>query len=177
MSIISLKGFHTTTSQNAQQIDFNKKFKPSKKINEWLGEGIYFWVTYEDAMYWFEKSNTLVDEMCVISVNLSLDEDRVLDLDTHNGMNILVDFTNTYNAEMCKTGSKVPKFQNKDEQRCFYCNLYKRKYSLDAIIFTFSQEYNTVGFAVKRKQVCVHNNDVITIETLQHIKRSDLDAI
>lgn len=177
MSVISLKGFHTTTSKNARQINFTKNFLPSKKINEWLGEGIYFWLTYEDAMYWFEKSHTLVDEMCIISVNLSLNEDKVLDLDIPDNMNILVNFTNTYNDEMRRKSKKLPDFKTKDEQRCFYCNLYKRKYSLDAIIFTFSQEYNDVGFAVKRKQICVSNTKTITIETLSHIKRSDLDAI
>jgi hypothetical protein len=177
MGIISLKGFHTTTSNNARKITFDNKFKPSTKTNEWLGEGIYFWLTYEDAMYWFEKSNTFINEMCIISVNLTLDENKILDLDIPDNMNILVEFVNTYTNEMLKISKKSPKFKSIEEKRCFYCNLYKRKYSLDAIIFTFSQEYNSVGFTVKRKQVCVHNPETIAIETLKHIRRSDLDAI
>ena len=177
MGIISLKAFHTTTSKNARQISFTKKFNPSNKNNEWLGEGIYFWVTYPDAMYWFEKSYTFVDEMCIISVNLSLNEDKILNLDIPHDMNMLVNFTNTYNNEMCKKSKKLPRFKTIEEQRCFYCNLYRKINSLDAIIFTFSQEYNDVGFAVKRKQICVHNSKTITIETFEHIKRSDLDAI
>lgn len=177
MSNILLKGFHTTTSQNARKIKSNNEFKPSTKINEWLGEGIYFWLTYTDALYWFEKSYLFIDEMCIISVNLCLNEDKILDLDSSENMNILIDFVNAYNSEMVKVSKKLPTFKSMNEKRCFYCNLYKRKYSLDAIIFTFSQEYNNVGFAVKRKQICVHNAKAITIEQLNHIKRSDLDAI
>lgn len=177
MNIISLDGFHTTTSKNARQIDTTKNFRPSNKLNEWLGEGVYFWLTYTDAMYWFEKSYTGINEMCIISVKLSLDRDKILDLDSPEDMNILVDFANTYNNEMIKMSKKLPVFTSSHEQRCFYCNLYKRKYALDAIIFSFSQEYNVVGFAVKRKQICVHNNKTITIKTLQYLKRSDLDAI
>lgn len=177
MSIISLRGFHTTTAKNARQINLKSKFTPSTKSNEWLGEGVYFWLAYEDAMYWFEKSNTYINEMCIISVQLTLDKDKILDLDIPDNMNILVDFANTYINEMSKISKKLPDFKTTNEKRCFYCNLYKRKYSLDAIIFTFSQEYNSVGFAVKRKQVCVHNSKAITIETLKHIRRSDLDAI
>ncbi len=177
MSIVSLKGYHTTTSKNARQIYSDKKFFSSNKSNEWLGEGVYFWLKYADAMYWFEKSYVSVDEMCIISVDLNLNEDKILDLDSDKDMNTLVHFANTYNEEMLKMSKKIPFFKNRDEQRCFYCNLYKRKYSLDAIIFSFPQEYNSVGFTVKRKQICVHNTKAIDIEKLNHLRRSDLDAV
>lgn len=173
-----IKGLHTTTQRKADEILSSGKFFPSCKNNEWLGKGVYFWSKYADALFWVNKSYKNENDMCIITVEIEDDSNKILDLDIEENMNKLVDFVNDYNREMIEKTNYKPQFNDEHETRCFYCELFKRLYNINIILYSFPiRGYNVAGFNLKRKQFCVSNTDTISIVKHDYIRKDDCDVI
>lgn len=73
-------GFHGTTTENAEKILAEKKFNQSKKLDEWLGKGIYFFAYPEDAEWWCKEYKKLIqpNEYTILQVEIVVES--VLDL-------------------------------------------------------------------------------------------------
>ncbi len=99
--MITFVGCHGTSLQSGEKI-IQSKFIISEKIDEWLGDGAYFFVNgvnnniEELASKWAScqswdnkiKSHTYTS-FCVIESILEIDDDTHLDLTSHEGVEIL----------------------------------------------------------------------------------------
>lgn len=72
-------GFHGTTVENAENILKEKKFRPSTKLDEWLGKGIYFFAYPEDAEWWCKTYRRLGDSSSAI-LQVEIKVESVIDL-------------------------------------------------------------------------------------------------
>lgn len=173
-----IEGLHSTTRNKADNILSSGKFLPSKKDNEWLGKGVYFWTKYADALFWVNNSYKNENEMCIITAHLEDENSRILDLDIEENMTKLVEFVNTFNKEMVDVSKYRPKFNNESETRCFYCELFKKKYNINIILYSFPiNGYNVAGFNLKRRQFCVSDIDTISIVKHDYIRKDECDVI
>lgn len=59
-------------------------------------------------------------------------------------------------------------------QGAFFCELYKKRYNIDVISYSFPiGKISMSGFDKRRTQLCVSNNNCITIT--KYINRRDVD--
>lgn len=173
-ALVHLDGFHATTKEISKIIIQENKFKPSVKDNEWLGKGIYFWNTFKDAIFWANNSHKNVKEMSIISVSIDDSQSNIVDLDIIENMNNLISFINQYNKELALHSRYVPDFYRDDKIRCFYCELFKREYNINVLMYSFEiKGFNCAGFGNRRRQMCVSNNDIITILDLEEYRKGD----
>jgi len=78
---LNLKGFHATSEYNANKIIKEKFIVNTKRNNEWLGHGIYFFKYKVDAQSWGEQTYYCKPIPAIIECELEVEEDRFLDLD------------------------------------------------------------------------------------------------
>jgi len=76
--------YHGTCLKNANSIIKGKKFTFHKRVNHWLGNGIYFFINDFSAAKWWAK-NQCKQGGAVIYGKLQIEEDDLLDLDTLAG--------------------------------------------------------------------------------------------
>lgn len=172
---IHFDGFHATTKDLAKQIEYERAFKPSVKENEWLGKGIYFWNTYNDAIFWANKSHKGITEMSIITVSIDDYQSNIVDLDIKENMDKLISFIKQYNEEMHQHSRSFPNFGVKDDKiRCFYCELFKRHYNINVLMYSFQiNGINAAGFINRRRQICVSKNDIIAIIEFEDYRKGD----
>jgi hypothetical protein len=152
---IEKNGYHGTTKENATKITKDGEFYISIKTHEWLGKGVYFWENVQDGFWWNNNE-------AVLCVNLVCKPEQYIDLD--NDMHLLEEFVIAYVEEMTKHGKSHPNFKNKHEQRCFFCNAYKRTYDIMLMRNSFPiRGYNKAGFQKARAQLCATDNSIVTI--------------
>ncbi len=98
---IEIQGFHGTSFDNAKDITHNG-FKLTKGDEEWLGDGVYFFVKgindsplkqaeeWAIAQAWDNvKKEYRFNRISVIKSNISVNKDCFLDLTTSDGVEIL----------------------------------------------------------------------------------------
>lgn len=74
-----LTGYHGTSKEYAENILKTKIFHQSRKINEWLGNGIYFYTEFEEALEWAKKYHP--NNEAVIHEIICIKEDEIMNLD------------------------------------------------------------------------------------------------
>lgn len=172
----SIKGYHGTFVSLANRI-IDNGFEWKRRNDHWLGQGIYLYDNFYLAKWWCEtkiKSKRLSETPAVLEVE-SKDNIRMLNLDTDT------DFfaTQSYIA-IKKLEADGVKFEfEKDEKgtvknRCFVLDILKKKFKLDAILYTFPKNnpsyasskdskniYNDFGISYKETQICLTDNTCI----------------
>ena len=99
--MITFVGCHGTSLQAGEKI-IQSKFIISKKIDEWLGDGTYFFVNginnnieelaskWASCQSWDNKTKSRTyTNFCVIESDLEVDDDTHLDLTSNEGVEIL----------------------------------------------------------------------------------------
>jgi len=85
--------YHGTTLENAKQILSTKHFIYHKRLNHWLGNGIYFFVNDFDAAKWWSTTGINSGKNgAVLEYDLILNKNQILDLDTLEGRNQFTKF-------------------------------------------------------------------------------------
>ena len=110
--------YHTTEKDRAASILEDKFFKESTKDNEWLGHGVYFWDSLEDAVWWKNNvKNADKDDTVIIKVKLRCKYSEYRDLSIKKNMQ-------EYEKECMEViiNNKVKLIKTSyDKLRNFYC--------------------------------------------------------
>lgn len=162
-------GYHRTLSVYLDNIKKNG-FKPSNNDDDWLGMGVYFWDSIENAKWWNVGTGSVI-EKCTIICRLKCDKTQYLDLDNDGEMNKFNVFCKKYMNNLKTEGLPRPKFKNNNQKKKFFCDLYCSCNGFVILSFTFKHDIiNTAGFKVEtreRKQICVRNPKNITIVSVE----------
>lgn len=165
-------GYHGTLSNRASSI-LENGFEHSKKPNEWLGHGVYFFEDIEWAKTWAmnqAKKDNYKHKASVLSAVLSCDDDAFFDLDKTENMQKLQSETYMLAQRQYETGH--PELKS-DVMRCVACNFWKMKYKTKIFAYTFPRmKYNAIGFPVnaEQRQFCVTDNRCIKFIKLENIE-------
>ena len=155
-------GYHGTTECSAKAIIETKKFIPSTKDTEWLGEGIYFFKHSTHAEFWAKREVEKVKNKgkfpAVLRVRLECDDAQFFDLDDPKNLYELNDFLRRYFKRI--GNQRYVKFKKSEYEKklCFGCNIYRRLNNNIAIIsYTFSDIKKRCfsGFRTNQTQLCV----------------------
>lgn len=166
--LIFLTGYHGTSLENGYKIIEERRFHISNGEKEWLGNGIYFYYSLDDAYQWR-------DSCAIIHSVIKVNDDEYLDMDSDVGAEIyngIIDvITSTQSKSICSNASP----QNNQ------CAVMKMIWQLHPNIKVISASFATEPTKIrtlldkrpKRKEFCVRNNDCIKHVYL--IRKGDLD--
>lgn len=115
----SFDGYHGTSVESANEI-LKHNYSLSIGDDEWLGNGVYFFVTgissktidlaekWAVAQAW-DKSKRIVkyNEYCVLLSNIKVEKSRFLDLTIEEGVEILTYLTKKYEEKIKSIGKKM----------------------------------------------------------------------
>lgn len=140
-------------------ISENRDRRENDKL--WLGDGIYFWQRYSDALYW--RGRGYEEEYDIAVADLRSSAEQFLDLDTNTGIRALADFWNQF-QEDAKERETYYEFQRNKDVIAICCQVYKKFNSVLLIRYSFPEVSN-------RPQYCATNNDAI--QNVRRYKRRE----
>lgn len=160
-----IHGYHGTTQLNAEQILKSNIFIESRKNNEWLGTGVYFFQYKNHAQWWISHNRFKGKDTRILKAKLEFEDSQLLDLDDPKKLEDLeaivkhmVDIANSAGDD---TSAKFT-----DQQKwCFACNAYRAlNPEIGIIIYTFhtSKLYKNSNFKENQRQICVSHSPIIT---------------
>ena len=170
MSKNIVSGYHATSAENAKSIMSDGYFIESKKNNEWLGTGAYFFVYPYHARWWLSHDRFRGIETGILRATLEYTDEQMLDLDDPHQLDLLEAAVRvavkTGNTSGAIVRANVDK-ENKPKQWCFACNLYKKLVPEIGIIkHTFTDPngfvYKYSKFTRNQKQICVSKRTIVT---------------
>ena len=159
-----MDGYHGTLLKNAQQIVESQTFKSSKKQNEWLGEGVYFFAYYDHAKWWISHARFQGRETGIIKAKLVYTDSQVLDLDDPYDFEQYRKFCYAFLNRVKKAGKSLfPKNASDVEKRCVFLNLFKKHNpTIGMIIYTFHVDScASMYLTPTQRQICVSNHSII----------------
>lgn len=169
--VYNMDGYHGTIKPYADSILFSQRFRRSKKPNEWLGYGIYFYSHYEEADWWaHNQSRRHHNQPSILRASLECDVTEFFDLDLFNNVCDVNRNFITFMNDLKKEGTVGIDFESQkiDEQRCFAIELYKETHpEIKLIAYTFDAPISKKKaskwpiFVPRQKQYCVISHDVI----------------
>lgn len=168
-----MKCYHGTVLEAAESIIKEDRFKQSKKPNEWLGFGVYFFAHYEEAEWWAKgKAKKLASTMAILEVQLEYQDNEFFDLDIYQNV---IDVNQTFEEHMRELKAKgevIPDFKDKAQERCFAIELYKRKHTgIKLMAYTFDAPVKyprKFVFTPRQLQYCVIDQSIIKNITLMY---------
>ncbi len=159
-----MKVYHGTSGAAAESIRREQRFLESRKDNEWLGHGVYFFGYQRHAEFWIV--NRQLKQGTVLTVQLQFTSEEILDLDNPDDFEAL-------NQEMARLNEiigphiRVGPLDRKELWKlwCLGCNLYRKLHpEIGIISYTFPQSKKKVGasgFCPNEKQLCVSRHEII----------------
>ena len=162
-----LTGYHGTSLENGSKIVEEKQFNISDGEKEWLGSGIYFYFSFEDAYNWRNSD-------AVIHTIIGVNEDEYLDIDSEVGTAIYRGILKVIEAKQYKT---VEQNASAQENQCAVMKMiWQHHPEIKVISASFATEKTTVKTLIdkrpRRKEFCIRNNDCI--QHLYLIRKGDL---
>ena len=143
--------YHTTEKDRAASILEDKFFKESTKDNEWLGHGVYFWDSLEDAVWWKNNvKNADKDDTVIIKVKLRCKYSEYKDLSIRENMQEFKEIC----SEIKNNKVKTLNINSRSKLRNIYCNYYKSVINVKLLSFEFVRN-NEYGFQEKSIQYCL----------------------
>lgn len=159
-----LIGYHGTTPENAKLILEQKYFKPSTRIDEWLGYGIYFFVHKSWAKNWISIKYNSTRNSAVLKVLLLYSDEQLVDLDDPDEMECLDKMMKSlFDTVPCVDYLDYTK-KTSQQKMCLVCNMLKDLYTnIGIIMYTFSvpKKGSYIPYKQNQKQVCVNDSSII----------------
>lgn len=156
-------GYHKTLYIYVESIKKNG-FKPSNENDDWLGFGVYFWDNVENAKWWNVGTDSVI-KSCIIECELKCDINQYVNL--NENIHEFDLFCKKYMREIVKNKLPRPNFENNNQKKKYFCDLYCTKNNLSILSFEFEHDIiNIAGFKIgtkKRRQICVRNPNLIQI--------------
>ena len=191
MGIVSLKGYHGTSSAAKESISARgldpEATKPRK--DHWLGRGVYFFEDRDQAMWWavdITKKQRDRDSYPVIyGADIAAEESQVLNLDDNREIAAFYAFIRDSMEnikKMCQEGNIGYPIFDKSKLRGVFFDYYKKEFGIKVIICTFTKNYvryvsdypteqgerelqktlaRALGVYFKEKQFCVSDKSCI----------------
>lgn len=154
-----LTGYHGTSKESAAKILDSNEFILSVGDTEWLGQGIYFYFDYSDAVEW-TKIREIEQPAIVLGIIRAADRD-VLDFDSEKGGEIFGKFERLFlkhNVSMVSESAQ----QN---QCALMQYIWKNVRHYKVFIGSFPKHKKHIPLIMdireKRREFCVRNNRVI----------------
>lgn len=164
---VKMSGFHGTRDSCSGGIIKNG-FNHSKKSNEWLGNGIYFFAQYDHADWWarkeYKRFGNVNDLPVVIFANINCNNDEFIDFDIYENMEKFEKEIGPIVLSFGSGGEGAPNFKDENELRCFCCNFYKKVHTnikMMTYSFPVRSELSILGFPKKKRQYCINDNSII----------------
>lgn len=173
---ITIIGYHGTEIKNVNNI-LKEGLSHTQRDDHWLGQGFYLYKDFALAQWWAKKKfKQNYNQPAVIKVELVVREEKLLDLDTVEGLN-------RFFREMKRLLALTSyRFRFKNDERiknlCFALDLLKEELDIWVIIRTFSKDNPSYGdenipnfedkyftlpldFAYLETQICVSKNECV----------------
>ena len=143
--LFNSKAYHKAGYENAILSVRWQSFFASKGEHHWLGDGVYFWQNYEDAVWWDGKYVLPV----IMIADLECERRLFLDLDDSAVRNHFYEYMKSAFAEFAKCGYSI-RVDGFEKVTGASCNYYKEKNSIELIRYSFPDNSN-------RPQFCATN--------------------
>lgn len=164
-----LTGYHGTSLESGNSIISDKQFNISHGPKEWLGNGIYFYFSFEDAYKWKESE-------AIIHAIIKINEDEYLDIESEEGKKLYRGVLNLITSAQSK-----PVNSNADAQKnqCAVMRMiWNQNPTIKVISASFPVEPTKIKTLIdlrdRRREFCVRNNDYI--KHMYMIEKGDLDG-
>lgn len=197
-SRIQYKGYHGTLRSSENDILKNGYHirAPRESDNHWLGHGVYFFDSYDLALWWAEKKSYSRlrkyhkhDPPVVFEMETAIDRDRVLDLDQEGDLLKFFDYAEAVEKQYVQVGWKIqleslPEAERDEESkklRCFLLDCYKQENKTLLVAYTFFKPNPHSGpwhppdfrcmfpdFVFKERQLCITDPSIITKNRLMN---------
>jgi hypothetical protein len=163
----SIEGFHGTFADRARVIVAEQRMIASSNPWDWLGNGIYFWESYEErAWNWAELQARPGDELGVVRATIQFG--TCLDLDSHLFDGMLQQAFSELQAQCAKTCQPLPENRHGNRARdCAVTNILCENLErpIDTVRGTFlegREPYPGAGHrTASHQQVCVRNGAML----------------
>lgn len=126
-------GYHKTLYIKLDNIK-ETGFIPSNNKDDWLGQGVYFWDNIENAKWWNVSTGSII-KTCIITCELKCNSSQYLDLDKE--IDNLDKFSRKYINGLIRKGLPRPKFENANQKKKFFCDLYCTQNNFIILSYTF----------------------------------------
>lgn len=185
-SQLNLSGYHGTCSKFRNSIESNglDPDKVKTRIDHWLGQGVYYFEDYDQAMWWANdtagKPYNSGSYALIYKSTIEVDCNEVLNLDNNHEMDVFFSCIIKDIEEIEKDArNRVPVF-TPDQFRAVYFDYYKVQKNISVIIYTFSKDAvryasirkreeltkqrelaKSLGMYYREKQICVSKKECI----------------
>ena len=146
-------GFHKSGKIDAERAIQIQAFhisvdKPGKE--QWLGNGVYFWIEYGDAVWWPGG----YDNPVIVLADIKCQIEKFLDLDDHQGFFSFCDEMKSAFEQFRKSGLDI-ELGSQHVIGGASCNYYKFKNGIDLIKYSFFDRRSG------RPQLCATGNYIL----------------
>lgn len=148
-------------------------YKPNKE--HWLGNGVYFFIEYELARWWYKTEHKnfgqKIKNPIIIEVTLNVDSDNMVDFRILNDYNWIAHKYNQFINEIFEYGTPTQPI-NYNKLRCSFFDWISNAYKIKVVIGSFSKyksSYLKSNLPIKFQlpyieyQVCVYDNSIIQV--------------
>ena len=155
-----IDGYHGTTKKSAEVICKEQRMFPSKRNNDWLGNGIYFFANAYDAQWWISHARYCNRKTSVLTAKITYVPANLLDLDIQDDLKKLNDVVHTF---ISLNEGQIKADMTPQQKWCFACNLiHEIDPNVELIARTFPHHEDSSIFPINRRQICVFDNKLIS---------------
>lgn len=190
-------GYHGTCLKHRESIE-SEGLDPDKtnhRLDHWLGQGIYFFDKYEQALWWANIASSRNDQCggIIFEAEIEALDEEVLNLDDNEQLDAFISETQrTVNEIRAYCPGKMPIFEQ-NKFRAFFFDYYKIQNGISVIIGTFYKPYagytkirtpderdfqkkflNLIGMNFREKQICVSKKDCIKSTVLIYNEKEEV---
>lgn len=175
---VQTTGYHSTTCENAEKILSEQHFIESRKNNEWLGNGVYFFAYMADADWWRKQKRFDSKSTEILSADLEYTNIQLLDLDDTEQLEKMERIVKKFAKLDGNTYIRAANLSMKKRayQLCWACNLMKKiAPEIGILMYTFRRKYmcKCSLFEANQKQICVSDQSII--KSIKKVE-GDIDA-
>ncbi len=154
-----ITGYHGTTKENANNVLKEKKFYLSKSPRDWLGEGIYFYFNYADALDWTIQKE--YKEVAILHVIIRVPDENVIDFDSDKGSSIY----SFFEQELAKLEVEFCNGSTQENQCALMNYIWEKEKDCKVMMASFARKpkllKTMLDCRTKRKEMCVRSNEFI----------------
>ena len=146
--LFTCTAYHKSGYSNAMRSIQWQSFYASRGERHWLGDGVYFWQRYEDAVWW---PGNYTDPVILVA-ELECEKDKFLDLDDPAVRLFFYSYMEKVFAELKKNRIDVH-VNGKEKINSISCNYFKSFFHLDLIRYSFPDNSNRPQFCATESRV------------------------
>lgn len=141
----SVNIFHGTDKKLIESIKSNG-FRKNENDEHWLGQGIYFFLTYEEAEEWTRKrtrfGNKNIKAPAVIQAKVKYDKEIFIDTRNISDYKNLLKYYDEFHSNFFSEGGqcRISCSISKNKLRCIFFDWLQNKYGFKIFIAGFKKE-------------------------------------